>query len=326
MELVNEESLRAQIGEAEALEAVERAFLALARGDVVQPPPMGFDFPEASGETHVKGAYIRGDATFAIKVASGFYRNPDKGLAVGSGLVLVLDAKTGAPLATLKDNAFLTELRTAAAGALATRLLAPTKIDKMAVLGTGVQARYQLRAITQVREVGEVFAWSPNAERRQSYCEEMSAALSIPFRSASSSAVACENADLVLTVTPARKPIVEAKDITRSTTILAVGSDGPDKQELDVAILAEADKVVVDNLSQCLALGEVHHAVAAGRMSENDVHAELGDVLAGNKAPRDGDELIVCDLTGVGAQDAAMAAKVCQVLSLPSSEARGGPN
>ena len=323
MELVYEERLRARLGEAEALEAVERAFLALARGDVVQPPPMGFDFPEASGETHVKGAYIRGDATFAIKVASGFYRNPDRGLAVGSGLVLVLDAKTGAPLATLKDNAFLTELRTAAAGALAVRLLAPVKMDKMAVLGTGVQARYQLRAITRVRDVGEVFAWSPNAERRQGYCEEMSAALGIPFTSASSAAAACEDAALVLTVTPAREPIVGAKDVSRSTTVLAVGSDGPDKQELDVAILAQAGKVVVDNLSQCLALGEVHHAVAAGRMSEDDVHAELGDVLAGNKVGREGDELIVCDLTGVGAQDAAMAAKACQVLPLPSPEGRG---
>jgi ornithine cyclodeaminase/alanine dehydrogenase-like protein (mu-crystallin family) len=317
LELVYEEHLRARLGEAEALEAVERAFLALACGDVVQPPPMGFNFPEASGETHVKGAYIRGDATFAIKVASGFYRNPDKGLAVGSGIVLVLDATTGAPVAMLKDNAFLTELRTAAAGALAVRLLAPVKIDKMAVLGTGVQARYQLRAITRVRDVGEVFAWSPNAERRQSYCEEMSASLGIPFRSVSSAAAACENAGLVLTVTPAREPIVKVKDVSRNTTVVAVGSDGPDKQELDVAILAQADKVVVDNLSQCLALGEVHHAVAAGRMSENDVHAELGDVLAGNKARREGDELIVCDLTGVGAQDAAMAAKACQILLLP---------
>jgi ornithine cyclodeaminase/alanine dehydrogenase-like protein (mu-crystallin family) len=317
MEVVSEERIRQEIGEAEAFEAVERAFLALARGEVVQPPPMSFEFAEASGETHVKGAHIRGDVTFAVKIASGFYRNPEKGLPVGSGLVLVLDAATGAPWAVLQDNAYLTELRTAAAGALALHRLGPARIDKLAVIGTGAQARYQLRAMARVCDVGAVFAWSPNQEHRERYCEEMSRSLGITFTSAASAAEACDGADVVLTVTPAREPVVEARDISPFATVVAVGSDGPDKQELDVEILARASKIVVDRLSQCIALGEVHHAVASGRISEEDVYAELGEVLAGTKPGREGDELIVCDLTGVGAQDAAMAEMVYRLLPLP---------
>ena len=137
MLIVEETDLRLRVSEDEALEAVERSFRALAEGRVVQPPPMGFDFEESSGEVHVKGAYLKGSPIFAIKVAAGFYRNREAGIPVGSGLVLVFDAKTGFPLALFRDNGYLTELRTGAAGALAVRLLAPAAIEKMALVGTG---------------------------------------------------------------------------------------------------------------------------------------------------------------------------------------------
>lgn len=307
MRVVEEPELRRIAGEAEALEAVERAFGALARGEVTQPPPMAFDFLDVEGEVHIKGAALRGAPVFALKVASGFYANKSKGLPTSSGLVFVFDAKTGFPLALLLDNAYLTEIRTAAAGALAARLLARPKVDKIAVIGTGAQARYQLRAISRVVAVERVEAFSPRAESRERYAEEMRDALGVQVVARDTASQAVADADLVVTVTPSRAPVVSASSLRSDATIIAVGSDGPDKQELEVEVLARADKVIADKLSQCLALGEIHHAVVEGAISEDRVHAELGDVLIGTAAGREGDELIVCDLTGVGAQDAAIA-------------------
>lgn len=305
-EVVTETTLRKVVREKEALEAVETAFRALAEGRVRQPAPLGLEIPERHGEVHVKGAYIEGERAFAIKVASGFYDNPAKGLPTGSGLVLVFDAETGFPRALLRDNGYLTELRTGAAGALATRLLAPESLDRVAVLGTGVQARYQVRAIAQVRRWSETVAWSPDPEHVASYCEEMERSMGVPFRAADSAQAAVEGADLVVTVTPARKPILQAAWLAPHATVVAVGSDGPEKQELAVDVLARAQRVVADHRGQCLRLGEVHHAVDAGVLTPESVD-ELGAVLIGQRPGRQGDELIVCDLTGVGAQDAAMA-------------------
>lgn len=307
MRVVEERRLRELVSEEDALAAVERAFAALARGEVVQPAPMGFDFPDAKGEVHVKGAHLLGARIFAIKVASGFYENPKRSLPPSSGLVLVLDAETGFPLGLLLDNAYLTELRTAAAGALATRLLAPEGISRMAVLGTGAQARYQLRAISRVRRPSEVSAWSPRGESRERYCAEMRESLGLSVSPAASAEEAVSGASLVLTVTPARAPLFGAEHVSPGATVIAVGSDGPDKQELDVELLARADKLVADELSQCVRLGEIHHAVEAGILSQSEVYAELGEIVVGAKRGREGHEIIVCDLTGVGAQDAAIA-------------------
>lgn len=315
MRLVTEQELREVVHEDGALRAVEDAFRALAEDRVEQPPPMSFEFPETSGEVHVKGAAIRGAPIFAVKIASGFYRNPERNLPVSSGLVLVLDQTTGFPDALFQDNAYLTEMRTAAAGALATRLLAREPIKKMAVLGSGAQARYQLRAIRRVRDIENVVAWSPTQANRELYCREMETELGLRCTPADTAEDAVADAALVLTVTTARAPIVHADTVSKGATVIAVGSDGPDKQELDAQLLRRADKVVVDRLSQCVRLGEVHHAIEAGLMGEKDVYAELGDVLIGNKPGREGDELIVCDLTGVGVQDAAIAELAWRALS-----------
>jgi ornithine cyclodeaminase len=314
MRIVEERELRDRIGDEQALAAVERAFRALADGQVVQPGPMGFDFEEARGEVHVKGAYLKGSPTFAVKIASGFYLNPDRGLPMSSGLVLVFDAATGFPLLLLNDNAYLTELRTAAAGALAARLLGPARIGKMAFIGTGSQARYQLRAIARVRLPERVSAWSPNSERRSRYAAEMTEELGIAVSPVPSPQEALEGADLVVTVTPSREPIVEASFLKPGATVLAVGSDGPDKRELAVDVLERADKIVADKLTQCARLGEIHHALDSGRLTERDVYGELGDIVVGRIPGREADELIVCDLTGVGAQDAALAEVVWKEL------------
>jgi ornithine cyclodeaminase len=314
MKIVGEDRLKELVGEAEALAAVETAFRALAENRVVQPPPLGMDLEKVRGEVHVKGAYLEGESVFAMKVASGFYRNAERGLPTGSGLVLVFDAETGFPLALLQDNGYLTELRTGAAGALATRLLAADNPLQVAILGAGSQARYQLRAIVGVREVQQVHVWSPVPSEVATYVSEMSPELGIPVRGATSVEEAVAEADLVVTVTPARDPIVNSGWLRQGATVVAVGSDGPEKQELDPEILGLAGKVIVDSKTQCLRLGETHHAVEMGILTEDAIHGELGEVLIGARAGREGNELVVCDLTGVGAQDAAMAAEVWKLL------------
>jgi ornithine cyclodeaminase len=308
--VVGEDRIRELVQEDEALFAVETAFRALAEKRVVQPPPLGMDLEDVKGEVHVKGAFLQGEPVFAMKVASGFYRNPERGLPTGSGLVLVFDSSTGFPLALLRDNGYLTELRTGAAGALATELLAPERPLTVAVLGAGSQARYQLRAIARVRAVESLRVWSPLPEEVEAYVEEMSPGLGFPVKGVKSPEDAVEEADLIVTVTPARDPILQLKWLKEGATVVAVGSDGPEKQELEAEILGAAGKVVVDSRPQCLALGETHHAVAAGVLSPEAVHGEIGEVLLGVRAGREGGELIVCDLTGVGAQDAAIAGAV----------------
>lgn len=319
MKVIGEDQLREMVGEDEALSAVETAFKALAEGRVVQPPPLGMELKEVRGEVHVKGAYLQGESVFAIKFASGFYNNPERGLPVGAGLVLVFDASTGFPLALLQDNAYLTELRTGAAGALATRLLAPDRPLTVAVIGAGAQARYQLRAISQVREIRELRAWSPLPEEVAAYVEEMGSTLGVPVSGANSPREAVEGADLVVTVTPSREALLELAWLAKGATVVAVGSDGPGKQELAAEILGAPTKVVVDSRAQCVRLGETQHAVSTGILAPEDIHAELGEVLIGERPGREGEELIVCDLTGVGAQDAAMAGVVWELLGAASA-------
>jgi ornithine cyclodeaminase/alanine dehydrogenase-like protein (mu-crystallin family) len=314
MKIVGEDRLRELVREEEALRAVEIAFLALAQGRVVQPPPMGMDLDEVRGEVHVKGAYLRGEPVFAVKVASGFYGNPRRGLPTGSGLVLVFDAETGFPLALLQDNGYLTELRTGGAGALAVRLLTPERPLSVGVIGAGSQARFQLRAMAAVRALRDVRVWSPIPEEVERYRLEMGPVLGAPVYGAGTAREAVEGADLVVTVTPSRSPLVEAHWLADGATVVAVGADGPEKQELAVEVLARAGKVVVDSREQCLRLGETHHAVKAGALAPRDIHAELGEILQGSRPGREGDEVVVCDLTGVGAQDAALAGVVWELV------------
>jgi ornithine cyclodeaminase len=303
-----EAEVRDLIGPVAALAAVRDAFVALARGEATLPGVIGFDVPAHRGEVHVKGAYLHGRPFYSIKEAAGFYDNVGKGVPVGSGLVLVFDATTGFLAAVLFDNGYLTELRTGAAGALAADLLARQRVRKAAVIGAGSQARFQLEALALVRRPESIAVFARTPSRAADYAREMETRLGIPLTVTASAQAAVEGADVVITATPSRAPIVRAEWLGPGAHVTAVGSDGPDKQELDASVLARADKVVVDRLDQCLRLGELHHAVEAGLLAAADVWAELGELAAGMKPGRESDdEITVADLTGVGIQDAAVA-------------------
>lgn len=339
LRVVGGEEIRAAVGWPEALRAAERAFRALAEGRVTLPPPVGLHLPEVEGEVHVKGARIEGADVFAFKVASGFYRNPARGLPVGSGLFLVFDASTGFPVALLDDGGWLTEMRTGAAGALAARLLTADGPLDVAILGAGTQARFQLAALRSVRTVRSVRVWSRSRDEAEAFAREArgreaggrgvagsaedasgagdpggdAPAASIEVASTAEEAV--RDASLIFTVTPARDPILREAWVAAGATVVAVGSDGEGKCELEPALVERADKVVVDRLEQSVRLGELQRPVASGGFSADEVHAELGEVLIGKAAGREREgERIVCDLTGVGAQDAAIAEEAWRAL------------
>jgi ectoine utilization protein EutC len=304
--LLTEAELRRAVGMEQVVEAVEEAFAALARGEARLPGVLHLEVPEAEGEVHVKGAHLRGAPSFVCKVASGFYRNPERGLPVGSGLVMVFDASTGFPRALLLDNGYLTDLRTGAAGAVAARYLARPELTKVALVGAGVAARYQLRALRLVRAVPEVHVWSRTSERAEGFAREIEEELGLRVRPVHDLEAAVRDADLVVTATPAREPLIRADWLVPGVHVTALGSDGPEKQELDVEVLARADVVIADHLAECLRRGELHHAVRDGAIREDDVAGELGDVIMGRVSGRtDPDQITVADLTGVGVQDAA---------------------
>jgi len=297
----------------DAIGAVERAFGALAEGKAVLPSVINLDLPAVRGEVHVKAGYLQGGAHYTVKIASGFYGNPDRGLPVGHGMMLSFDAQTGEPAYLLLDGGWLTELRTAAAGAVAAKYLAPQRVGQVGVLGAGVQARFQLQALREVRDFEKVKVFAPTAEHVKRYCEEMTAKLSRPVFPALSAREAVEGSTVVITATPSRRPIVMADWVASGTHITAMGSDGPDKQELATAVLKKATKVVVDSRAQCERLGELHHAIADGTLKVEQVHAELGELVIGKKPGRERpEEITVCDLTGVGVQDVAVANTVCE--------------
>jgi len=306
---VDEQTLRAGVTTAEAIAAVREAFRADGNGRTRVPAVINLPVPGTNGEFHVKTAWVEGVPFVAVKVASGFYDNPALGLPTGSGLMALFDAATGMPVALLFDNGFLTDIRTGAAGAVAAEQLARQSITTVGVIGSGVQARQQVRCLREVRPFRRLLAWSPDGIGLESYCAEMRAALGITATVAADAEHVCREADVLITATPSRAPLVRAAWLRPGMHITALGSDTPGKQELEAECLVRADLIVVDRFEQCARFGELSHALGRGLISESAVWGQLGELVAGHKPGRTSDDQItICDLTGVGFQDTAIAA------------------
>jgi ornithine cyclodeaminase len=280
------------------IDAVAAAFVAYSEGRAELPSVIHLDVPEAKGEIHVKAGHLHGAPAYAVKVASGFYGSVPAAI---DGLVLVFDARTGAPLAFLLDGGFVTDQRTGAAGGVAARHLAPERVGAVAVIGTGIQARKQVEALRAVRPgFTDVRVWGRSPERAALAAADIGGVV------AGSVEEAVHDADVVITCTAARAPLVLARHVAPGTHVTAVGADGVGKQELDPELLRKADVVAVDSLDQCRRLGELQHAPELAQRA-----VELGAVIAGRAPGRTGrGQLSVADLTGVGVQDVAAAAAV----------------
>jgi len=313
--IVTEADLRASVGlDIETIDVVEQAFTALAGGEVVMPPILSMDLAAANGEVDVKTAYIPGFEGFAIKVSPGFFDNPKLGLPSLNGLMILFSAQTGLVQALFLDNGYLTDIRTAAAGAVAARHLAPQDVETAGVIGTGVQARLQMQAAHLVRPFKRLLVWGRDAAKAQTCAEDMAAQLGIEAQAVSDPAELVAQSQLVVTTTPAREPVLNAEWLHPGLHITAMGSDQEGKNEIDPKALMQADLYVADRVSQTEKLGELRSAQEAG-LWDRGIPAELGQVITGQAPGRQSEEdITIADLTGTGAQDTAIASHVYQML------------
>ena len=290
----------------QAVDCIEDAFAALATKPVAMPPIMRLDIPEHRGEVDVKTAYIPGIDSFAIKISPGFFGNPALGLPSTSGLMVVLSAHTGLVQALLLDNGYLTDVRTAAAGAVAARHLARGDAQVAAVLGAGMQAEMQLRALALVRTLSSARIWARDTGRAAALAARLD--LGFAVTAATTVADAVTGADIIVTTTPATAPILPDGLMTAGQHITAMGSDAEHKNEVDPHLIARAH-YVADRVSQTRSLGELHHAIAAGLIAADADFPELGAIIAGLSPGRStATQITVADLTGTGIQDTAIAA------------------
>lgn len=292
------------------LSAVEQGFAAYSAGRAVVPP-VGELLLEG-GDVHIKYGYIRDERFYVVKIASGFYGNTGLGLPTSNGLMLLFEQRTGQLRCALLDEGYLTDIRTAAAGAIAARHLAPRWIECIGIVGTGIQARQQLRFLHDLSPC-PVLVWGRGQEQLDAYVADQ-ADFDFRIETTTDASDILKHCNLVVTTTPATEPLLCAADLRPGTHITAVGSDTAYKQELEPAILGRADLVVADSIKQCLVRGEIHQAIKAGAIGESDV-VELGDIIDGRYPGRSADEQItVADLTGVAVQDIKIAEAVYQGL------------
>ena len=296
---------------ADYVEEVERAFRLHAEGKSLPPQLMHVDAP--GGEFHVKGGGLLLDRWyFALKANGSFFGNPAKlGLPAIQGGILLFDAENGTPLALL-DSGEITVQRTGAATAVAARHMARADSRTVTVCGCGKQGRIQLKALRHVLPaLTRVYAWDASAEAIQRFVREVSRGLEIEVTAAENLEDAVRGSDVVVTCTPSRTPFIRRAWIRPGAFIAAVGADSPGKQELDADVLAPPTAIVVDLIEQAVKVGELQHPVKAGLVDARDVRAELGEVVAGRKAGRAGnDEVVVYDATGTALQDVVAAVAV----------------
>nr|WP_314583475.1 ectoine utilization protein EutC [uncultured Pseudomonas sp.] len=307
--LLSESDLRACIAlDVASVDAIEHAFRLLATAAVAMPPILRLDIPEHNGEVDVKTAYLPGLERFAIKVSPGFFDNPTLGLPSLNGMMMLLSARTGLLDALLLDNGYLTAVRTAAAGAVAARWLSRENSRSVALIGAGEQALLQLQALRLVRPIEEVRIWARDPAKAAVFAAQLGDESTLAIRLCPSIDQAMDGVDIAITCTPSREPLIEARHLQPGLHITAMGSDAEHKNEIAAQALAKVDRYVADRLSQTRVLGELHHALAAGAVSDETRFAELGQVIAGQKPGRsDARDITLCDLTGTGAQDTAIA-------------------
>lgn len=295
---------------ADCMAAVERAFAAHALGRLPAAPGV-LGTPVPGGGFHVKTAAIGGTASFyAAKINANFPGNPQRhGSPAIQGIIGLFDAENGRPLALL-DSIEITTLRTAAASAIAAGLLALPDAATLLVCGCGNQGRAHLRAMLGVRPLRRVLAHDPDAAQLDAFVREMTRETAIEIAPVGDLSAAFPGCDIAVTCTPARTVVVSAGDVRPGQFIAAVGADSEGKQELDPRILA-GSRVVADLAIQAATMGELQHAIAANLMRIEDLHAELGQIVAGERPGRTGaEQIFVFDSTGTALQDVAAAAMV----------------
>jgi ornithine cyclodeaminase len=320
IKILTESDLRGAIQlDLAAIDCIETAFIALAGGDVVMPPILSMAIEAYNGEVDVKTAYVPGIDSFAIKMSPGFFDNPKIGLPSTSGLMVLFSAKTGVLEALLLDNGYLTDIRTAAAGAVAARHLSREDSSKACVIGAGSQGELQLKALCLVRPIEQAVIWARDFSKAETLAKRLTTDLGINVTAAQDIQSVVTEADIIVTTTPSSKPLVMAHWLRPGQHITAMGSDQHHKNELQSECLVHANLYVPDSQSQTKKLGELHHAQNDGLINSNKIFPGLGDIVAGlTTGRRSVDDITICDLTGTGVQDTAIA-----TLALQCAESSG---
>jgi ornithine cyclodeaminase len=305
MKLISLEEIKARFNIKRAIALQEEGFQLYSKGRVTVPPVGYMNMGENFGEVHVKYGWIIDEGIFVVKIAGAYPQNARR----IQGVILVLCAKTGQPIAILQDEGYLTNIRTAIAGLIAAKYLAPKKVKAIGVLGTGVQARLQVELLKHFTSCRDLFVWGRNEQKVGEYIEEMLQSGFQVMRAHSPTEI-CSRCNVIVTTTSAREPLIWAKDMQPGTHLTVVGADAPGKQELDPSIFGLADICVVDSKSQCLDHGESAHPYLAEIIGEKDV-IELGEVIADPSLGRlSSKQITIADLTGVGVQDIQIAKSV----------------
>lgn len=289
-----------------AAKAVREAYITFNAGRAELLPIQSLDIREHNGETDFKSGYDKDNAVICTKIASGFWDNPKNfGLPTGLALVSLIDARNGVPISVM-DGTLITGYRTAAAGALAASILARPDSANVAVIGTGTQAQMQTLALAGFFNLSRVRVWGIEGIDR--YIAAISEKLpGVEVVSAATAQEAVHDADIVITATPSTKALVMAEWVKPGTHINAIGSDTPGKQELDPMLFKSA-LVVNDSIAECVRRGETQHSIAQGIIRREDIYAEIGEILSGQKSGRTSPgQLTIFDTTGLSILDISTA-------------------
>ena len=309
--LLKKEEVSTLIRMEDVIAAVEEAYRAFNSGQVVQPDYMSIHLPPPRGEIDFKLCHYQVNDLISMKVSSGgFVNNPaEHGVPSGMGTILLFDARTGA-LSCVMDGSLITGLRTGACGAVSVKALARKDAKRIASIGTGNQARMQVRAIREVMRIEQIHAWDSSPESLARYKADIESTYGIPVVMAGSARAAVEQADILITTTRGTGSLVQAAWIKPGTHIVAIGTDQRGKQEFEPEIFRNA-KVVNDSIAQCTDKGETWHPLDKNIIAKQDIHAEIGEILLGKKPGRESDEEITMfDSTGMAIQDNTTAARI----------------
>jgi len=296
-----------------SIEVVGDAFTAYQEGKTLIPPVVHMEIGKWRGELDIKSSYVEPTELVGAKIAGGYLDNPKNfGLPTGMGVIILLDARNGMPLAIM-EGWHITVIRTGASGALGIKYLARQNVRVGAVIGAGNIGRIQLRGLKHFRDVEEVRVFDIDKEAASKFVKEMSQALEVKIISVDGAQQAVEGADVVITCVPSREPVVMREWIAPGTHLNAIGADMKGKQELDEELFRNA-KVVVDNIKQAPYWGECQIAVSKGILKIEDIYAEIGELTSGRKKGRmNPEEITIYDATGVSIQDIATAGLVYRV-------------
>ena len=293
---------------AELIPVIEDAFKSLSLGKTVMPPILRLDIEKYHGESDVKAAYIEGLDSFAVKVASGFFNNPKLGLPSSNGLMILLDSQTGVIKSVLLDKGYLTDVRTAIAGAIASKYLSNLNSSTVAIVGAGIQARMQLEALTLVRDIKNVNVWSRDIKKAHAYIENVGKNINLNFQAFDNINEVVKTADILITTTPSKKPLIDFSALPKGIHITAMGSDAEEKNELNPNIIKNCDAYVPDSQAQTSILGELNHAIKNNLIKNDMIFNDLGKIILNPElARKNTHDITVADLTGTGVQDTAIA-------------------